>query len=141
MKRNLVALALAGGAISALILAACTGPEVERARGRDLFMTYCQGCHGASGKGDGPAAPALGKKPADLTTLAARNGGEFPLIRVMSVIDGYTRRNDHGSIMPEMGPAIETGPTVMLPGPDGQETPVPQGLLDLARYVETLQTK
>ena len=142
MRSNVPALAAAavsGAAIIALVLAACTGPEVERARGRDLFLTYCQGCHGAGGTGDGPAAAALGKRPADLTTIARRNGGDFPLIRVMSVIDGYTRRNDHGSVMPEMGPAIEAGPTAILRMQDGQETPVPQGLLDLARYVETLQ--
>lgn len=35
--------------------------------GRKLFTTYCYLCHGLSGKGDGPLAPNLKVKPADLT--------------------------------------------------------------------------
>ena len=59
----------------------------------------------------------------------------------MSTIDGYTRRNDHGSIMPEMGPVIEGGQTVMITTDDGIDTPVPEPLLALAQYVATLQVK
>jgi mono/diheme cytochrome c family protein len=32
--------------------------------GAQVFATYCQTCHGASGHGDGPAAAALDPKPA-----------------------------------------------------------------------------
>lgn len=59
---------------------------------------------------------------------------------MMSTIDGYTRRNDHGSIMPEMGPVIEGGQTVITTD-DGIETPVPEPLLALAQYVASLQVK
>src|SRR5579863_7414040 len=48
------------------------------ASGREMFNTYCAACHGKEGRGDGPAAPALKKAPADLTTIAARNNGKFP---------------------------------------------------------------
>ena len=34
------------------------------------------------GKGDGPVASALNRRPPDLTTLAKRNGGRFPTDRV-----------------------------------------------------------
>jgi mono/diheme cytochrome c family protein len=37
------------------------------ALGQKLFTGNCMTCHGASGKGDGPGAAALEKKPADLT--------------------------------------------------------------------------
>lgn len=36
------------------------------ARGRDLYGTYCVGCHGAQGDGEGPAARFLSPKPRDL---------------------------------------------------------------------------
>jgi putative copper resistance protein D len=36
-------------------------------RGRDLFLAHCAACHGASGRGDGPAGAGLLQQPADLT--------------------------------------------------------------------------
>lgn len=40
------------------------------ARGRDLFLKDCVVCHGAEGRGDGPAAASMQKKPKDLARLA-----------------------------------------------------------------------
>ena len=37
------------------------------ALGQKLFVGNCLTCHGPAGKGDGPGAAALEKKPADLT--------------------------------------------------------------------------
>lgn len=39
----------------------------EQIEGKKLYQTYCTGCHGISGKGDGPAAKTLPVKPADHT--------------------------------------------------------------------------
>ena len=36
-------------------------------RGADLYGRHCAGCHGVSGRGDGPAAKGLSVPPADLT--------------------------------------------------------------------------
>jgi mono/diheme cytochrome c family protein len=41
------------------------GDELER--GKDLYAAKCQICHGANGRGDGPAAAAFTPKPADFT--------------------------------------------------------------------------
>ena len=41
-------------------------PSVEN--GKNLYMNYCSFCHGAEGKGDGPAAVYLFPKPRDFTT-------------------------------------------------------------------------
>jgi mono/diheme cytochrome c family protein len=41
-------------------------------RGKQLFQVNCASCHGAAGKGDGPAGVALNPKP---TNLAAMAGG------------------------------------------------------------------
>ena len=55
---------------------------------QQMFNTYCATCHGVSGKGDGPAAPALKKAPADLTGISARHGGKFPTVEVTRYIRG-----------------------------------------------------
>ena len=39
-------------------------------RGRKLFVQYCAACHGVEGRGDGPAAASLPKRPKDLTRIA-----------------------------------------------------------------------
>lgn len=59
--------------------------------GRSEYQSNCASCHGAGGKGDGPVAPALSKKPSDLTTLAKRNGGALPVQLVWDMIDGRSQ--------------------------------------------------
>jgi high-affinity iron transporter len=41
------------------------------ARGAEVYQANCAGCHGALGRGDGPAGRALDPSPADLTDAAA----------------------------------------------------------------------
>ena len=65
--------------------------------GRDNFMTYCATCHGKDAKGNGPAANALKRAPADLTQLSVRNGGKFPELRVIRYIKGEDTIAAHGS--------------------------------------------
>ena len=56
--------------------------------GAQLFRTYCASCHGASARGDGPAAVAMRVTPPDLTGIASRNHGLFPAERVGQIIEG-----------------------------------------------------
>jgi mono/diheme cytochrome c family protein len=42
------------------------------AAGKENYITNCMACHGAGGKGDGPAAPALEHPPGDLTSAKAQ---------------------------------------------------------------------
>lgn len=56
--------------------------------GRTEYMSACAACHGVDGKGAGPVARGLTKKPSDLTTLARRSGGVLPVQLVWEVIDG-----------------------------------------------------
>jgi mono/diheme cytochrome c family protein len=65
--------------------------------GRDYFQRYCASCHGVEGKGDGSFASLLKTPPPDLTTLAKRNGGSFPDLRVAEVIDGRRPLAGHGT--------------------------------------------
>jgi mono/diheme cytochrome c family protein len=78
---------------------------IRSTAGPDLFRAYCASCHGSDGKGHGPAATSFKTKMPDLTTLAARNGGKFPLARVKQTILGDDTVAAHGSReMPVWGP-------------------------------------
>jgi mono/diheme cytochrome c family protein len=59
--------------------------------GKDSFDRYCATCHGVAGRGDGALALSLKTRPANLTTLAVRNGGAFPRDQVRSYIEGTGR--------------------------------------------------
>jgi mono/diheme cytochrome c family protein len=65
--------------------------------GKQMFNEYCAVCHGQDGKGSGPAATALKKKPTDLTQLTAHNNGKFPDSRVARYIEGDDAMVSHGS--------------------------------------------
>ena len=77
--------------------------------GQAEFKEYCAVCHGAGAKGDGPAAEALKKRPADLTQLARKNNGAFPEVHVMNYITGDEAVVAHGSRdMPMWGQLFHT---------------------------------
>jgi len=65
--------------------------------GRKVYEQNCAVCHGPQAKGDGVAMSLLTTKPADLTQIAKRNGGEFPFWRVYGVIDGREDVKGHGT--------------------------------------------
>ena len=77
--------------------------------GGDLFRFYCASCHGRDGKGDGPVASALNRRPPDLTTIARRSGGRFPTNRVEGFVTGNREPTlAHGSAdMPVWGPIFK----------------------------------
>ena len=79
--------------------------RVAASDGPEMFAQYCTPCHGKGGRGDGPAAAALKRAPADLTTLTSRNGGKFPDVKVKRYIEGLDEVPAHGSRdMPIWGP-------------------------------------
>lgn len=53
-------------------------PEVIK-KGKKLFNSVCFVCHGKKGKGDGVNAPALSKKPADLTSKKVQQQSDVRL--------------------------------------------------------------
>jgi mono/diheme cytochrome c family protein len=84
-------------------------PRIDPSDGKEMFTAYCTPCHGKEGRGDGPAAAALKRVPADLTTLAARNGGKFPDVRVKRYIEGLDEVPAHGTRdMPIWGPLFRS---------------------------------
>jgi len=77
------------------LLGAC-GSEPAPPTGQVLYRRHCAACHGLDGRGDGPLADSLDVRPADLTTLARRNDGDFDDAEVMAVIDGRRAVAQHG---------------------------------------------
>ena len=74
-------------------------------KGPEIFRAYCAPCHGVQGKGNGPMAPALKAKVPDLTRISQRNKGQFPVVRVRTIIAGGGTAVAHGSNeMPIWGP-------------------------------------
>ncbi|MEQ9260383.1 MAG: c-type cytochrome [Roseovarius sp.] len=103
--------------------------------GRLFYEGYCSACHGPEGRGDGRLARELPRRPADLTRLSARNGGAFPWSRVMAQVHGYEGRSE---IMPEYGTVFD-GPKVTWRDERGTRIETPEALLQLARYLESIQ--
>lgn len=105
-----------GGALLAWAAAATNGGKrlqaseepalINSIRGENLYKAYCASCHGEDAKGNGPMAAWLKVAPSDLTRIAARNGGKFPLARVDRIISGEEALpSGHGTrAMPVWGP-------------------------------------
>jgi mono/diheme cytochrome c family protein len=52
------------------------------------YLSSCAACHGVDGNGKGPLSVELRSQPTDLTLLAKRNSGAFPVNAIYEVIDG-----------------------------------------------------
>ena len=101
--------------------------------GKAMFSEYCAVCHGAGGRGDGPAVTAMKKRPADLTQLARKNNSRYPEVHVMNFISGEEAIAAHGSRdMPMWGQLFHT-----LEPNDEAVTRVRVRVL--AEYIKTLQ--
>lgn len=100
-----------------------------------MYKAYCASCHGADGKGDGPAAPALKVPVTDLTTLSAKNGGVFPAAHVAALIQGDAVTPAHGSKdMPVWGPIFHS-----MGG--HSQAQVQLRVRNLTNYLESIQAK
>jgi mono/diheme cytochrome c family protein len=115
------------------------GPEerhlIRSLEGEALFAAYCAVCHGIDGKGGGPAASALKKAVPDLTRISQRNAGNFPSVRVQTIISGEEIATPaHGSReMPIWGPIF---------GQIAWDQDLGKvRIYNLAKYLESLQQK
>lgn len=143
MRDLRILLPLAVVAFGAWLSAEASDPK-ERAepaieRGREAFRSYCASCHGVRGGGDGPIAEVLKVPPADLTQIAARNGGAFPKAKVEKIIDGRDPNlmRVHGSSeMPVWGERL----ALEVSGSIGKkEEHVRRRIGFIVRYLESIQ--
>jgi mono/diheme cytochrome c family protein len=121
-----------------LVLAGCIEREPPTPTGAEDFASYCAGCHGATAKGDGPAAAGLSVRPADLTQISARNGGTFPGTKVMAKIWSYSGGPGAETPMPSFAPLLD-GQLVGYDGGDGIASPTPVRLVQVAEYLKSIQ--
>ena len=110
-------------------------PRQDYNSGAYLYRTFCASCHGERGAGDGPVATLLIARPPDLTTIAARRGGQFNRPEVYAAIDGRRRVPGHGSVdMPIWGDVLKAT--------EGHDDAIIKKRIDaLVAHLESLQRK
>jgi mono/diheme cytochrome c family protein len=142
-RRHLVQWAAIAGTALAMASASVSAQKVERkaarpiasVQGVDTFNAYCAVCHGTGAKGNGPAAKALTKTPADLTTIARRHGGTFSDSDVENTILGTQDLISHGTReMPIWGPVLKSVSA-------GDDAVVKLRVANLVRYLRSIQTQ
>ena len=138
-QRSTVLLLGAVWALSTAPVAAAELGGMQAQFGALSYQFYCVACHGEDGRGDGPAAASITPPPADLTTLARRNGGSFPAERVAAAIDGRVEVVGHLDLaMPPWGRlfAHELGEF-----PEGTilDALIERRIAHIIAYLETLQ--
>jgi mono/diheme cytochrome c family protein len=99
-----------------------------------MFAEYCSPCHGPGGLGNGPAAAALKKPPANLTLLTKNNNGTFPQRRVEDVLRfGFDYPSHGNSEMPIWGPTFRAL--------SADKEAVTLRIANLTEHLRTLQAK
>ncbi len=127
--------------LTGLAIAAGPAAAQELSYGEAEFMNSCAVCHGENGEGFGPLAELLTVKPADLTRLEARNGGEFPYWSVFTTIDGRHVVPGHGDRdMPVWGQQFLEEDSKEF-GALGGEMTTQARIHALVGYIETLQQR
>lgn len=104
--------------------------------GREVYRMYCASCHGTAARGDGPLASAMNRKPANLTEIAKRNGGQFPSELVFKTIDGRQPVRGHG------GPDMPVWGDVFIRSRDaGDAERVKVVIQSLVEFLDSIQLR
>lgn len=124
-------------AAAAAILLAGAGAVAADEIGEAEYMNACASCHGEDGKGMGPLADLMTVEVPDLTTLASRNDGEFPMTDVIMITDGRTGVRGHGFPMPVWGDRF--GSEIGDVGDVASELYIRGRVLSIAQYLQSIQ--
>jgi mono/diheme cytochrome c family protein len=130
------------GSLALLVLGTATlaASAEQEPPGSQLYRRYCGACHGPQGKGDGVASSFMRPSPADLTLLAKRHGGEFPLDLVVKTIDGRDMPRVHGDPwMPVWGTVLSEDVAQEGKPKAAVEGKVQGRILAIAEYLRTIQ--
>ena len=120
---------------AALVLA--SGPAFAETSGEREYLVACAGCHGESGKGDGPLAELLKISPPNLSELTRANDGRFPFEMVLVTIDGRDGVRAHGSPMPIWGERFHASATSQRG--ETAEMVARGRILSLVYYLQSIQ--
>ncbi|MCR8722989.1 c-type cytochrome [Frigidibacter sp. ROC022] len=125
--------------IGLMAVVAAPAQAQDASEGAALFERNCASCHGAEARGNGPLAPVLIIQPTDLTRLAAKNDGVFPMTRVVARIDGRDTLVSHGSPMPVFGPYFDGDRHIGLKTESGQPVMVTEQVADVVAWLQSIQ--
>jgi mono/diheme cytochrome c family protein len=134
--------------VAAAVSTAMANTAVAQTRGDKVdfgkreFESNCASCHGLNGKGGGPVTEFLTKSPPDLTQLARKNGGVFPIARLYEVIEGAEVPAHGGREMPVWGRDYRTkAAEYYMDVPYDSEAYVRTRLLALLEYLNRMQAR
>ena len=138
-SRLLVTTAVVAVLGSAAAAALAQAPKTDL--GKREFEAKCAVCHGRDGKGAGPYAEQLKRPMPDLTTMARRNGGVFPVNKTYANIEGAGK--GHGTRdMPVWGLDYTIQANEALPDlPYNQAMFVRSRIMALIEYLASIQAK
>ena len=118
--------------------------------GKTEYLSACAPCHGVDAKGSGPVSKELKTHPTDLTALAKKNNGVFPLNAVNKIIDGREPIGSHGTrempiwgyrlVPPEHYILKDADDYLYLP-PASPEAVVQGRILSIIDYLNRIQEK
>lgn len=101
MIKKYLSLILVGGV--SLVLGTAQGwaqTKGDSNAGKAKYNQFCTTCHGAFGKGDGPAAAGLNPKPKDLSATKKTDAELKKIIKEGGAANGLS------PLMPPWGPAL-----------------------------------
>jgi mono/diheme cytochrome c family protein len=105
--------------------------------GREMYVSYCAPCHGMTGEGNGPAAPAFKQAPTNLTLLAKTHGGKYPSDAVKTTLTFGTNVQAHGDPkMPVWSDLFHS-----LDSQNEEPSVSKLRIRNLTDYIKTLQAK
>jgi mono/diheme cytochrome c family protein len=139
-------LAIAGLIIAFSACASAQGIDVGKAE----YQTNCAACHGIDAKGNGPVSKELKTRPTDLTVLAKKNNGVFPLNALNEVIDGRTSIRSHGTrempiwgyrLVPPGHYILKNADDYLYLAPASPEAAVRSRILSIIDYLNRIQEK
>lgn len=140
--KKLLAIAAGIAAVFASTTASAQGKAGRVDFGKREFEANCASCHGVNGKGNGPMADQLKKTPSDLTQLAKKNNGVFPIERLYRVIDGAEVASHGSREMPVWGREYKVAAAeYYFDMPYDPEAYARTRILSLLEYLNRLQGK
>lgn len=120
-------------------LSAPAAAESLSENGRGLFLAHCAVCHEQEAQGGEVPVARGGVSPPDLTKIADRRGSVWPMLEVMSIIDGYTKATQSRDGMPVIE-TLNQGPQIDFDTGNGNKISTPARLVALTYYLESIQS-
>ncbi len=133
-KRFILCLLIA--VLPSLVISAEEDPVIK---GAHTFKLKCASCHGEDAKGKDNADLDLDVKSPDLTRVAKRNNGNFPVSRIYAIIDGREVVQQHGTrVMPVWGDLF-LSETIWEGCSQVEEQIVRGRVMELILYLDSIQ--